>query len=197
MSKIGFYRSILSELEISLLSLNELPLLRQIHVEEDLYDITANSIKKATIYAAASGLTTLSDDTAIFIPALKNQPGVAVRRWAGELPESISDEDWSTYFMEKTKDMPEEQLYCYKYRVVCISLPDGHHREITNMVEGKIVRDNPHPAYMPGGPFGAYFYISEFGKFESELTNQERQRHARSLKENIVRLLTTFDLVVP
>jgi len=66
----------------------------------------ANALIKAKYYANKLGLATLADDAGFSIDALGGKPGVMARRWAGELPDTISDEDWITFYLDQVKDLP-------------------------------------------------------------------------------------------
>ncbi|HXL73580.1 MAG TPA: non-canonical purine NTP pyrophosphatase, partial [bacterium] len=53
-------------------------------VEEDGKTLEENSLKKAKILSAFTGLPALSDDTGLFIDALGGKPGIYAARFAGE-----------------------------------------------------------------------------------------------------------------
>src|SRR3989339_1014138 len=90
-------------------------------VEESLDDIAVNAILKAQTYAKKSGYLTLADDTAIFIPALNNEPGIAVSRWGGILSKEISDTEWEKFFLNKINKLKITEPACIKRQVIAIS----------------------------------------------------------------------------
>ena len=45
----------------------------------------------------------LGDDTGFFIKELNGEPGVALRRWGGELPEETTGEEFWDYLQQKTR----------------------------------------------------------------------------------------------
>jgi XTP/dITP diphosphohydrolase len=53
-------------------------------VEEDGKTLEENSLKKAKVLSAFTGLPALSDDTGFFIDALGGEPGIYAARFAGE-----------------------------------------------------------------------------------------------------------------
>ena len=59
----------------------------KINVPEGISSIEDNAIAKARAYAYKTGLVSIGDDTGFFIEELNGEPGVALRRWGGELPE--------------------------------------------------------------------------------------------------------------
>jgi len=52
-------------------------------VKEDLKSIEANAKKKALETSRATGLTTIADDTGLFVSTLKGKPGAQAARFAG------------------------------------------------------------------------------------------------------------------
>jgi XTP/dITP diphosphohydrolase len=53
-------------------------------VEEDGKTLEENSLKKAKVLSAFTGLPALSDDTGLFIDALGGRPGIYAARFAGD-----------------------------------------------------------------------------------------------------------------
>ena len=83
LAKINLYQSILAGEKLRILSLSDFPQFANLKVEEGLDSLRDNAIAKARVFAKASGIPTLGDDTGVFIPALGGKPGVAPRRWGG------------------------------------------------------------------------------------------------------------------
>ncbi len=186
-SKIEFYRQALRDYDFQIVLPNQYPAI--INVPEDLFDIRGNSVKKATTFAQITNVITLSDDTGIFIPALNYEPGVAVRRWAGNLPETVSDEDWIRYFLEKISSLRDDELECYKHQVITVSTPGIKHSSIDIITKGRVLNDVQSPVYHKGGPFSAFFYLDEFGKTEANLTEEEMDMHTQEVKGKVLILM--------
>ena len=163
-----------------------------VQFEEDLFDIVGNSIKKASLYASTSGLPTISDDTGIFIPALGNQPGVAVRRWGGKLSDDISDEDWVDFFLDKISHLKGKQLDCYKHQVVSLAIPGGQYKYVEIKTNGTVTKSRNGQTYHQGGPLSAYFYLEEFNKVEAALTTKEREIFTKVLGQKVIKLINDF-----
>jgi XTP/dITP diphosphohydrolase len=182
--KQELYREMLEGDEITVVTPADLGI--KLDIIEDLYNIVGNSWKKARAFAKTAGMLALSDDSGIFIPALNNEPGVAARRWAGELSGDVSDEDWIEYFLQKTANLADDELAVTKSQVITIAKPSGHIRWAQFDTPGTLLREPSPAGYTPGGPFGAYYSVNEFGKAESELTPEESGRHQAAIKEKIL-----------
>ncbi len=184
-TKRRYYQLFFSEWSLDVFSLEEYPQIPI--VEEDLFDVVGNSIKKATQYAEMSGVITLSDDTAIYIEALNNEPGVAVRRWAGQLPEEISDEEWLDFLKKKLLKIPGP-IHCRKLQVITLADPHGNHKSFKHELLGEIRLKND-IIFLPGGPFSGVFFLDQFQKYESELDEEEIRDIQNTLKRNIEKCL--------
>ncbi|MBS4028585.1 MAG: RdgB/HAM1 family non-canonical purine NTP pyrophosphatase [Ignavibacteriales bacterium] len=79
--KVEEIKSILSGLQIELLSLKELEL--DIEVEEDGKTLEENALKKAREIFRATNIPSLADDTGLEVFALNGEPGVFSARYSG------------------------------------------------------------------------------------------------------------------
>lgn len=181
--KIGLYREMLGD-ELSIVTPTDV-LSHPVEVDEDMFDIVGNSQLKATMFAKASNLMALSDDSGIFIPALNNEPGVAARRWGGELPGDVSDEDWVEFFLAKTSSLRDDQLAAVKRQVITLAQPNGDHRTLEFVTNGTLLRESA-GQYTKGGPFASFFYIDELGKAEVNLIADDKEAHLTDLKKRII-----------
>jgi XTP/dITP diphosphohydrolase len=192
--KIALYRDMLGD-DIDVVTPADVD--RELDIAEDMFDIVGNSRKKARAYSKAAGMLALSDDSGIFIPALNGEPGVAARRWAGELPADVSDEDWIEYFLQKTANLSGDQLAVTKRQVITVAKPSGHIRGHEFDTTGTLLREPSPAGYIPGGPFGAYFQLDEFGKTESELTPDQSGRHLSEIKQRILQSVNELSQYKP
>ncbi|MBI3306012.1 hypothetical protein HYZ82_02660 [Candidatus Nomurabacteria bacterium] len=161
-------------------------------LKESLNDIVANAILKAQTYARKSGFLTLADDTAIFIPALNNEPGIAVRRWGGILPKEINDAEWERFFLNKIKNLQIAEPACIKRQVIAISKPNGECKIIENNFFGKIKVPGA-GIYKSGGPFSAYFFLDQCQRFESELTKDDEDILYAEFKLKVIESILELD----
>ena len=79
--KLIEYRSMLSMIPLSLVSLDDFPVLQE--VEETGLSFRENAILKAKGYARQTGLITLADDSGLEVDALGGRPGIFSARYAG------------------------------------------------------------------------------------------------------------------
>ena len=159
---------ILGDFDVCFLSLKDLG------IEDDFEETGAtfeeNALGKARFYAALSGLPTVSDDSGLFVEALKDELGLKTRRWgAGE---SASDEDWLNFFMER---MLNEQDRRAKF--VCaaaIVSPDGEHVFLGETC-GYITRE-PETEVYEGIPLSSVFKPEGCDRVYTALSVEEKNR---------------------
>lgn len=75
----------------------------KIDVPEGVNSIEDNAIAKARAYAYKTGLVSIGDDTGFFIEELNGEPGVALRRWGGELSEKPLGLNFGNIFKRKPR----------------------------------------------------------------------------------------------
>ncbi|WP_124727629.1 non-canonical purine NTP pyrophosphatase [Staphylospora marina] len=78
-------------------------------IREDGFSPEENALIKARAYAGLTDLPVFAADSGMEIDALGGRPGVMVRRWNGELPDDVGDEEWLVHFLRKTKGIPPEK----------------------------------------------------------------------------------------
>ena len=89
--KVADWRSFIND-EFEVVAAKDLGL--KLDVVEGMTSVKENSLAKAKAWCRISGLPTIADDTGFYIEALDGAPGVAVKRWAGALPETTTDEQF-------------------------------------------------------------------------------------------------------
>lgn len=157
-----------------------------LNVEEDPYDIVGNSQLKAKTFAAAANMMTISDDSGIFIPALGGQPGVAARRWGGELPATTTDEEWIDYYQTKVATLEDDQLAVTRRQVITLAHPNGEHRTLDFVTSGELLRERAQQDYPAGGPFAVLFKVAEFNKPEIHLTPEEKALFMNKIQSGVL-----------
>ncbi len=117
-----------------------------------------NAILKAKYYCQKTGLATLADDAGFCIDALGGEPGVKARRWAGELPDTVSDEDWLIFYQKKVESIPYDLFTgSFPFSRVLL-LPDGKMHIQNDKIEILLVKT-------PRRPFKAGFPVSSVQMF--------------------------------
>jgi XTP/dITP diphosphohydrolase len=142
-------------------------------VKEDAPTFAGNARLKATAYARASGLWTLSDDSGLVVDALGGQPGVLSARFSGESSPDRRVVDRKNYekllvLMEKVPD-PERtaRFMC----CICVASPEKVLMETEGTVEGVIART---PSGQGGFGYDPIFYLHNFQKTMAELEPSEK-----------------------
>lgn len=187
--KVGFYRDMLTS-DVDVTTPHEQGI--KIDIDEDLYDIVGNSQKKALAFAKAADMLALSDDSGIFIPALNNEPGVAARRWGGELPDTTSDEEWIEHFLYKTTDLADDQRTVNRRQVITLATPAGAVETLDMATTGTLLRERAQPTYPAGGPFAVFFSVDEFGKAEIDLNHDEKALFTARIKAGVMHALNNL-----
>ncbi len=133
--KLREYAVLLAELPVKLLSLRDVGL-DSLEVEEPYETFEENAAQKAKVYAKASGLIAVADDTGLAVDALGGRPGVYSARYGGP-----TDRDRYLKLLGELENVSENQRTA---RFVCVTTaadPLGEHVESGHgVVEGRIAR---------------------------------------------------------
>ncbi len=116
--KLAEIRTMLAPLGLSVTSAGE----QHIPEPEETADsFHGNAELKARACMAASGYTSLADDSGLVIPALGGAPGIYSARWAG------ADKNFTVAFERITRELGNaaEGTSAYFICVLCLCLPDG------------------------------------------------------------------------
>ncbi|HVU15179.1 MAG TPA: non-canonical purine NTP pyrophosphatase [Phototrophicaceae bacterium] len=133
--KLREYAVLLRELPVKLLSLRDVGL-NSLEVEEPYETFEENAAQKARVYAKASGLIAVADDTGLVVDALGGRPGVYSARYGGP-----TDRDRYLKLLGELVNVPDDQRTA---RFVCVTAaadPSGEHvASGRGTVEGWIAR---------------------------------------------------------
>lgn len=162
-----------------------------IDIPEGIDSIEDNAIAKARAYAVKAGMISLGDDTGFFIKELHGEPGVALRRWGGELPEDTDNKTFWEFLQVKTKDLKD--LDCYFRQCVAIATPRGEVEIVYNINNGYLNKQKLQKSYNGSGyPIGAAFESYNRNKTWDEMSDDEKRefdkRFIDELKAKIARL---------
>jgi XTP/dITP diphosphohydrolase len=142
-------------------------------VPEGIDSIEENALAKARAWSAVTHKISLGDDTGFFINALFGEPGVATRRWAGELPESTTGEEFWRYLQQKTENL--EDLSCYFEQCIVLYAPNGNYRTVRSRNNGILNREKLTLPYNGSGyPLSAAFESMNRLKTWDEMTDVEK-----------------------
>ena len=159
-----------------------------LEINEGITSLKDNSIMKAKLYAEKSGLISLSEDTGLFIEELGGKPGVAARRWGGELPDSISDDDFKEFVKEKIAHLDNPSAYWES--VITIAYPDGRSKSVVQKVEGMLDKSRlENDNFTTGFPLSAVFVFNQNGKTWIEMTVDEKKKIDQNVIDKVKRIV--------
>ncbi len=137
---------------------------------EDGETFEANALLKACFYAKLSRLPTVSDDSGLFVDALKGELGVKTRRWgAGE---KATDEEWLDFFMQR---MVLEENRRAEFICAAAYVNKEEERVFFGETKGEITRKIEAPV-KPGIPLSSVFCPQGYAKVYAALTVEEKNQ---------------------
>lgn len=146
---------------------------QKMYIPEGLHSLEENAIAKARAWSIATGLPALADDTGFYISALNGEPGVASRRWAGELPEETTNETFWSFLQRKVANL--EDMSCYFDQCVAIASPNGDIRTVHNRTVGRLNKEKLTKPYNDTGfPLAAAFVADNRTKAWDEMSDKEK-----------------------
>ena len=178
--KLSEIRSILTGLDVDLVSLSDFP---PVIVPDETGDtFVANAREKALHYAAATGQLTLAEDSGLEIDGLNGEPGVHSARFNGDsYPEKFK--------VIYARLANTERLRC-RARFVCALVVVGGSNilfETRGTVEGRVA-DQPSGA--AGFGYDPIFHYPPYGKTLAEVSREEKA--AVSHRGKAVRALRNY-----
>ncbi len=91
-------------------------------IEEDCLSFVGNSLKKAKVISAATGLPVLADDSGLVVAALDGRPGVFSARYAGV---GSTDDQNNQKLLNELKSIPLNNREAKFVCAIVLYLPDG------------------------------------------------------------------------
>ncbi len=159
-----------------------------LEINEGMTSLKENSILKAGIYAKESNYPSLSEDTGLFIEELGGRPGVAARRWGGELPDNVSDEDFKEFVKNKISHL--ENPNAYFKSVISIAYPNGRTESITQKIEGVLDKSRlEDDSFTKGFPLSAVFVFNSTGKTWVEMNLEEKRFIDQDVIEQVKKIV--------
>lgn len=102
---------------------------------EDGDSFTANALIKARAGAAASGMTTLADDSGICVNALNRMPGIFSARWAGRHGDAAANRQ---LLLAQLHEVPAARRGAHFTAVLAVVTPDGREHTVEGVWPGRI-----------------------------------------------------------
>ncbi|HJO18656.1 MAG: RdgB/HAM1 family non-canonical purine NTP pyrophosphatase [Vicinamibacterales bacterium] len=178
--KLSEIRSILTGLDVDLVSLSDFP---PVIVPDETGDtFVANAREKALHYAAATGQLTLAEDSGLEIDGLNGEPGVHSARFNGD---SYSERFKAIY----TRLANAERLRCRARFVCALVVVRGSNIlfETRGIVEGQVADE---PSGAAGFGYDPIFHYPPYGKTLAEVSREEKA--AVSHRGKAVRALRNY-----
>jgi len=178
--KVDEIKALLEGIGIALLTPADLGLV--LEVAEDGQTYAENAGKKATVFAQASGMIALGDDSGLEVDALGGQPGLHSHRFC-PIP-NATDADRRHYLLERLGDKPRPWTAHFQ-ATVAIALPSGEVKLATGQCEGEII---PNERGTNGFGYDPIFFIPDLGHTMAELEMNEKNRfshRARAIQNAI------------
>jgi XTP/dITP diphosphohydrolase len=139
-------------------------------VIEDGSSLEENSLKKAKEIARFTGLTSLSDDTGLFIDALNGQPGIYAARFAGE---KCTYQDNVDKVLKLMTGVPVESRRAVFRTVITVQDPSGKTEQVFGEVAGTITDK---AMTQKGFGYDPIFMPEGFSKVFSLMTLEEKNQ---------------------
>lgn len=176
--KVAEYADMLSDLDISWLSLDDIGMLQE--VDETGSTFLANAQLKASEYARMTGLLTLADDSGLVVDALGGAPGVKTARYGGL---GLTSKERYQYLLTQLEGIPPQDR---RARFVCVIALAGAEGQIlasaAGEVEGFIAAE---PTGEGGFGYDPVFYLPEKACTMAQLPPQVK--HALSHRGRALR----------
>lgn len=176
--KLKELESLLGGLPLKLLSLKDLPPLKE--VPENGKTFEENAAAKALGYANQSGKLTLAEDSGLCCDALEGAPGIYSARFAGL---GKSDEENNLKLLRLLDKVPDHCRGAHFRSAVAVAEPGKVIGVVTGEVHGSIARER---RGNQGFGYDPVFYYAAFGKcfgeIPAEMKNQVSHR-AKALQK--------------
>lgn len=127
-----------------------------------------NALAKARDAAAATGLTSVADDSGLTVDALNGMPGVLSARWAGRHGDDQANLD---LVLGQLGDVPDERRGAAFVCAAALVTPDGAETVLDGVWRGRLVRE---PRGDNGFGYDPIFVPDGERRTSAELTSDEK-----------------------
>jgi len=172
--KILEFRKLLLFPEVDIVSMDDIPQIKCLKIEEDGKTFIENAVKKATTVAKVSGYPVIADDSGLVVYALGGLPGVYSARFAGEKASDLKNNLKLLKEMEGIEDR-RAAFVC----VIALAFPNGKIFTYEGRCEGfitKELRGNKGFGYDP------LFYYPPLNKTFAQMNMDEKNKISHRAK---------------
>lgn len=164
-------------------------------VPEGLVSVAENSLAKARAYCRASGLPVLADDVGFYIHELNGQPGVAIRRWGGLLPETTTDEEFFHHLEQEMATI--EDTECHFERCISIVTPSGKEFQLTYETHGRIDKTSlTRERKKSENLIGMIFKPNKNSLVWADLNNEQELEVRQAIIKKLITILQKFSIAI-
>lgn len=139
-------------------------------IEETGATYQANAALKAQVFARASNLVVLADDSGLEVDALDGAPGLYSARYSGQ--PGATDADRRAFLLHNLTDIPLPWTARFR-AVIAVAVPGEEIRFAEGVCEGEII---PEEHGTNGFGYDPIFYMPELDRTMAELSDAEKNR---------------------
>lgn len=185
--KIREFRDMLKRFShLDLLSLSHFPDYQP--VEETGSTFKENAILKAEHAAKHLNKWVLADDSGLVVPALKGEPGIYSRRYAGP---DATDAENRHQLLDAMRSLKDSARTAYYECTIAIANPEGLKKCVTGICEGHILTNEKG---RNGFGYDSLFVKNDYEKTFAEIDENTKNRisHRRKAIERLLTFLETL-----
>ena len=166
--KLAEIRELLSDLDFSVLSIEDFDGIPEIEEDGDTFE--KNARKKAVQVAEITRKLTIADDSGIEIDYLNGRPGIHSARFAGE---NATDADRNQKVLDLLKDVPGPQRTARFRCAIAVANPDAQVEVVVGTCEGEIALK---PRGRAGFGYDPLFIVPAYGRTYAELGQKKKNQ---------------------
>lgn len=182
--KIKELMDLLISIDLEIVTPDDLGL--TLEVEETGKTYLENATRKASVYAASSGILSLADDSGLEVEVLGGAPGIISARYSPQ--PGANDKDRRVYLLSQLQGKPQPwsaRFHC----TVALALPECDTHSAEGYCEGEII---PVERGSAGFGYDPIFLLPELNKTMAELGMDEKNQlshRARAIRGILPKLL--------
>lgn len=172
--KLREYQAMLSDLELSILTLADYPEIGEI--VEDGQSFSENALIKARAVAKLTHKLAVADDSGLMVDYLDGAPGIYSARFAGESRSDQKNNEKLLSLLTGVKER-EAQFCC----AIAIVFPDGYEEVVEGICRGEITTE---AIGKEGFGYDPLFWVASQQKTFAQLTMEEKNAISHRGKAN-------------
>jgi XTP/dITP diphosphohydrolase len=184
--KIREYKELLKKYPFDIYTLKDFPHYNPPPEDKDTFE--GNALVKAQHAADHLQILTLADDSGLVVPALKGQPGVYSRRFAGE---NATDAENRNKLKTLLKTLQDAEKSAYFACSIALCLPGKCLKIVLGQCEGELIdEERGSQGFGYDSLFVKYDYNKTFGELDQDTKN--RVSHRRKALDKLDPILTSM-----